>query len=106
MTTNTIEIANPAFCVALYEMEKLIKEGYSLSEQHVPIYIAGLYRIELVKAEYKAERSHTVAYLDENGTSMIRNATGDEIGEVETAKHPPVEEKPAAPKRGPKPKAK
>lgn len=49
--TDVKKILEPAFCVALYEMEKLIKEGYSLSQQNEPIYIAGLYEIELVKDE-------------------------------------------------------
>lgn len=50
MTTNEeITIVDPSFPVALYEMEKLWKQGYRISQQREPIYIAGLYEIVMVQ---------------------------------------------------------
>jgi hypothetical protein len=53
---NEITIVDPSFPAALYEMEKLIKDGYRLSQQREPIYIAGLYEIVMELVEEDAPK--------------------------------------------------
>ncbi len=74
-------IVEPAFVLMMYEVEKHIKEGWSLSQTKEPIYIAGLYDVEMVKGEEKVAVAAEAQKEDE-----------------------PDEEKQPA-RRGPKPKA-
>jgi hypothetical protein len=101
--TNKIEeitIVEPSFPVALYEMEKLIKQGYRVSQVREPIYIAGLYEI-VMEQEFVTHDTVESLMADLNEDQLHKEIPvtpvqpqGDVFGKTEVVK------------RGPKPKAK
>lgn len=81
-------ILDAGFPCALYELEKALKDGWEISQEREPIYIAGMYEIVVVK---------------ENRTE---NNEGDTIGGDGTEVAPENQPAQEATKRGPKPKGK
>lgn len=105
--TETIKIVEPAFCVALYELEKKINEGYKLT-QNVPIFIGGLYEIELEKEEKALDKvsftKDQQGKLEEAGVvGVVVPVVDGEVSEEDVQKAVDIA---AAPKRGRKPAGK
>lgn len=95
----TKKIVEPAFVVVMYEVEKLIKDGWKLSQEREPIYIAGLYDVEMEKdLEFTPTHKEQLKEADIQGVVL---PTVD--GKVDEAVVEKVVQT-AAPKRGPKPK--